>query len=41
MNCVLNCGSHDDEPLTNEEDLDDDEDEDEFEEPEEEEIPRR
>src|SRR5205814_2303695 len=39
-NCVLNCGGHDDDPLINEEDLDDDEDEDEFEESEEEEIPR-
>jgi len=41
-NCVLMCGGHDDDPLANEEDLDneDGEDEDEFEEPKEEEILR-
>src|SRR5947207_2754212 len=40
-NCILTCDGHDDDPLANEEDLeDDDEDEEEFEEPEEQEIPR-
>ena len=39
-NCVLTCGGHDDDPLANEEDLDNGEYEDEFEEPEEEDISR-